>query len=174
MISDQLPSNAPDPANRRRTSLQAAVVLVNVDALMDPVFAMSHGCEGRMSETASAGLGFWHWFRPDDGDAMGSFFGVQYATGGPAGRDVRQLDGRGVGLAEHDVALAGLLHAAGIRETGADDHVADPVAVDVARPRDAPTREVGVIDPQDIDLFIYAETAGEAWKCIRDYWEEHD
>jgi uncharacterized protein (TIGR00730 family) len=31
--------------------------------------------------------------------------------------------------------------------------------------------EEGVIDPEDIRLFQYAETAEEAWDCIREFWE---
>jgi hypothetical protein len=29
----------------------------------------------------------------------------------------------------------------------------------------------GVIDPDDINLFKYAETAQQAWDCIRDFWK---
>jgi len=32
----------------------------------------------------------------------------------------------------------------------------------------------GVIDPDDIHLFKFAETANEAWDHIRTFWDEHD
>lgn len=34
-------------------------------------------------------------------------------------------------------------------------------------------RDEGVIAPEDLDLFRYAETAGEAWEKIQDYYEKH-
>jgi uncharacterized protein (TIGR00730 family) len=33
-------------------------------------------------------------------------------------------------------------------------------------------RDEGVIGPEDLDLFRYAETANEAWKIIQDYYRE--
>jgi hypothetical protein len=32
----------------------------------------------------------------------------------------------------------------------------------------------GTIDPEDLDLFTYCNTAEEAWQYIRGFWEKED
>jgi 4-hydroxybenzoate polyprenyltransferase len=50
-------------------ALLAGLVLVNVDILLDPVVAQSHGCgpdarSSTLATTPESGLGFWHWYVP--------------------------------------------------------------------------------------------------------------
>jgi hypothetical protein len=53
----------------------AALVLVNVDALLDPVVATAHDCaSGRLLERPGIGLGFWRWYV--DPTHLGEWYGV--------------------------------------------------------------------------------------------------
>jgi 4-hydroxybenzoate polyprenyltransferase len=53
----------------------AGLVLVNVDALLDPVVATSHSCaDGALLERPGIGLGFWRWYAHPSG--MAEWYGV--------------------------------------------------------------------------------------------------
>ncbi|MGH7289130.1 MAG: UbiA family prenyltransferase, partial [Myxococcota bacterium] len=53
----------------------AALVLVNVDALLDPVVATAHNCvNGMLMERPGIGLGFWRWYIDPRG--LGEWYGV--------------------------------------------------------------------------------------------------
>ncbi len=63
----------------------AALVLVNIDVLLDPVVTSTYKCDGNPSV---GGLGLWQWFGDPNSKVRGEWFGVplfNYATwwGGP-------------------------------------------------------------------------------------------
>jgi 4-hydroxybenzoate polyprenyltransferase len=56
----------------------AGLIVVNVDAILDPVVAASHSCNGALSEAAPR-LGLWHWYQgasPQDAEGIAQWFGV--------------------------------------------------------------------------------------------------
>lgn len=53
----------------------AALVLVNIDALLDPVVATAHNCtDGSLSTRPGIGLGFWRWYV--DKESLAEWYGV--------------------------------------------------------------------------------------------------
>lgn len=51
----------------------AGLVLVTVDALLDPIVAMGHACSGDLSLATPAsgnGIGLWHWYTPTARDLV--------------------------------------------------------------------------------------------------------
>jgi 4-hydroxybenzoate polyprenyltransferase/uncharacterized membrane protein YphA (DoxX/SURF4 family) len=61
----------------RLIPLWAALFVVILDALLDPVVSAKYDCSGLAWEGDGAGLGLWHWFLPTgDQDHIGDWFGV--------------------------------------------------------------------------------------------------
>ncbi len=60
-------------AGYRLVPLWAALFVVSLDALLDPVVAVTYDCSG-VVRSGGSGLGFWHWFL--DNERLGNWFGV--------------------------------------------------------------------------------------------------